>query len=610
MVYIFDIEVYINFFSVIFKDVKTKEIKTFVIFNERNDLIELYNFINDKKKWFVGYNSHYFDNQILNLIYKKYHTFSNLSTIEICEEIKRVTNNIINYDNTDYKYKLPFRGLDLMRVGNLDQKPLKLVAVNLKWHKIQDLPIDPDDYIQEDQLDLLLKYNLNDVEITEALYHKIYPNIKLRKELSHKYKLNLMDESDSSIANRLLENIFSESLNIPIKELKEKQTVRHKIPFSDIVFDNINFKTDQLKRFLKHLKTQSFVEGASTFSERLIFGEVAYQLGIGGLHSDDKPGLFEETPLDKIIDADVGSYYPSAIINHKLYPEHLGDGFIEKYSEIRDARLEAKHSGDSTAANGLKIVLNSTYGKTNSKTHWLRDVKVTLQVTINCQLYLLMLIESLVLNKFKIISANTDGIVTIVPRSREQEYKNICSIWETETNFELEYTEYKKYCRRDVNNYITIKPDGKVKLKGEFETDTPLQKGFNAPIVSLALFEYYKNGTPVEETIRQHKDIYDFCIAKKSDKKFSNEYHYLKDLKDPKCDILQKTNRFYVSTSGGKLYKRNTENNKIIDYVVGRKVTIFNDYNQKDDYEIDYSYYINRAVKIRDLIENPQLTLF
>jgi hypothetical protein len=48
--------------------------------------------------------------------------------------------HIIEDDFTDFKYNLPFRFIDLMKMGGF-QKSLKLIGVNLKWHKLQDLPL-------------------------------------------------------------------------------------------------------------------------------------------------------------------------------------------------------------------------------------------------------------------------------------------------------------------------------------------------------------------------------------------------------------------------------------------------------------------------------------
>jgi hypothetical protein len=231
-----------------------------------------------------------------------------------------------------------------------------------------------------------------------------------------------------------------------------------------------------------------------------------------------------------------------------------------------------------------------------------------------------MLIEQLVLNGFKVISANTDGVTTLVDKNKEGLYHKVCNEWMSLTQYELEYAYYRKYARRDVNNYVAIKRDGYVKEKGIFLTKIDLAKGYDKPIVSIALWEYFVNGKPIDETIRNHKDIYDFCIAKKIDNKFINELHYLKDGQFHK-DILQKSVRYYVSTNGAKLFKTEPppefsnwmHNNEPYypreDYEVNKLVTIFNNYFESNDYKIDYGYYINNAQKIIDEIINPQLTL-
>jgi len=349
-----------------------------------------------------------------------------------------------------------------------------------------------------------------------------------------------------------------------------------------------------------------------------IFDGVKYIMGIGGLHSSDPGDLFESTEDLKIIDADVGSYYPTMIINNNIHPEHLGGSFIKKYKEIRDSRLEAKKKGDKTTSEAFKIILNSSYGKMKSDKHWLYDPLCALQVTINCQLYLIMLIEKLVLNGFKVISANTDGIVTMVPTKDEDKYKELCKEWEEYTNFSLEYSIYKKYARRDVNNYIAIKDNGDVKTKGDFtipdinklyQDPLMLRRGFNKPIISIALNEYFINDTPIEETIKNHKDIYNFCTSQKTDKSFRNEYHFVEN-REAKINNLQQSVRYYVSKDGGSLYKRHKEDGRLINYCVGKNVTLFNDYFDSENYNIDYNYYINQTQKIIDEIINPQLTLF
>jgi DNA polymerase elongation subunit (family B) len=521
---------------------------------------------------------------------------------------------IINEETTEHKYNLPFKSVDLMRVGNVEKKSLKLVAVNLNWPVIQDLPYKIDAIIKDEDLDVLYKYNLNDVEITEKLYHKLIKDINVRWEVGQKYGIDLMSESDSGIANRLMEKMYSDMSKIPLKDLREMRTDRKIIHYENIVFEDIFFYSPILQELLKEIKSQIWYKNQPYFNKTVVFEGVKYKLGIGGIHSDDQPGIFTETADTSIIDCDISSMYPNLVINHNLYPAHLSKSFLNMYKDVIDRRLKAKKDGNDTEAYVLKICVNSVFGKTLYNKHWLYDPLVGLRVTINGQLYMLMLVDHLTRAGFKVISANTDGLVTIVPKDKTEIYKNVCKEWELSTKFDLEFTEYKKYARKDVNNYITIKENGSTKEKGDFlQSDKiSLRQGIDKPIVSKALYDYLVNNISIEDTIYNEKSIYSFCIAKKSDTKFVNEFHTLKDnIHD--IQELQKTLRFYISTNGGTLYKVDREHNKYINYCVNRKVSILNN-NQtgKDikDYNIDYGYYVSETNKIIDLIECKQLTLF
>ena len=622
MIYVYDVECFTNYFGVTFKNIKTKEVTNYIIYHSyqsdksKNDLTELYNFIKiNKQKWLVGYNSKSFDNQILNYIYTQYEIFSMFNEKILCTDIYDFMMSIINNGNTEYKYRLPFQSVDLMKVGNVDKKSLKLVAVNLNWPVIQDLPFKVDSLIKDENLEKLFKYNLNDVEITERLYYKLIDDINVRWEVGQKYGIDLMSEPDSGMANRLLEKMYSEASGIPIKDLREMRTNRPIIHYENIVFPDIKFNTPILQDLLQEVRSQKYFKNQPYFNKSVIFNGVKYKLGIGGIHSDDKAGIFEATNDMHITDCDIASMYPNLIINNNLYPAHLSRLFLDLYKKIVQQRLEAKKLGKETEAYVLKILVNSVFGKTLFEHHWLYDPLVGLRVTINGQLYMLMLIEQLVLAGFEVISANTDGLVTLVPDETRGRYWEICEKWSINTNFTLEFTKYSKYVRRDVNNYLVIKTiDSKVKEKGVFlqYEETSLRQGVDKPIISKALYNLFVHNIPIETTIYEEQNIYSFCTAKKTDKKFTNEFHTLENSLH-KIEELQPTVRFYVSTNGGTLYKVNKNNNKYINYCVNRKVTILNNnYNNKDikDYNIDYGYYIKEAKKIIDEIINPQLSLF
>jgi hypothetical protein len=611
MIYVYDIESYSNFFCVTFKCIETKEVTSYVIFDQQNDLDSLYSFLKSSKyNWFVGYNSYSYDDQILTYLYSIYNSICFSTANEITHLLYNKTKEII-VDKKSTWFKPIFRSIDLMKVGNIMKKSLKLIAVNLNWHRIQDLPIEPSQSVTKDQVNMILDYNLNDVLITEELYYKLKDKISLRWEITDKYKINVISESDSGMANRLLEKLYSEKTGITIPELKKLRTPRQIIHFENVIFEDIKFETKELQDELTELYNHKWFKNQPFFKKAITFNGTRYQMGVGGLHSEDEPGKFKSDDTQDIIDADVTSMYANNMINHNLKPGHLTWDFMDIYKDLTKRRIDAKHRGDKSDAETLKIVILSVWGKTLNENHWLYDPLVGLRLTINGQLYLLMLIEKLSLCGFKVISANTDGIVTIVPKDRRSLYDICCKQWEEQTKFNLEFTEYKKYIRRDVNAYLCLKKDNKTKEKGIFVVNNTLQQGIDKPIISKALYDYFINGVTTESTIRTASNILDFCVAKRTDDKFINEYHCVQN-NEKEVTILQKTLRFYMSTKGGYLYKRDPKDNKLITYCNDSTVQILNDYKVDDlvKFDINYTYYIKECNKIINLIETKQLTLF
>jgi hypothetical protein len=597
---------------------KKWDVTSYIIFDDRNDIDLLYQFLkNSKGNWFVGYNSFEYDDQLLSYLYSIYDSVCFSTSNEITQLMFDKSMEIIEKKSTRFTNK-PFRSIDLMKVGNIMHKSLKLIAVNLNWGTIQDLPIDPEVPVRKDQLETILKYNLNDVLITEELYQRLKPKISLRWEITDKYKINVISESDSGMANRLLEKMYCDKTGIKLNELKKIRTPREIVHFENVIFEDIKFESKELQEELNELYGIKWFKSQPFFKKKITFNGTSYTMGIGGLHSDDSPGKFEESNEIDIIDCDVSSMYPYIIVNHKMKPAHLTYDFLEIYKDLINRRIKAKKDGDVNEADTLKITVNSVFGKTLNENHWLYDPLVGLRTTVNGQLYMLMLIEKLSLFGFKVISANTDGIVTIVPKKDRALYNICCEEWCKITNFDLEFTEYKKYIRRDVNNYVTLKKDNKTKEKGIFSIETDLtknyyalQQGVDKPIVSKALYNYFIYGKPVKDTIMESRDILDFCIAKKTDNKFVNEFHYVED-GEKRIESLQKTLRFFMSTQGGFLYKKDEELNKLITYCVDSPITILNYYENKDviDKYINYKYYIKECNKIINLIETKQLTLF
>ena len=129
-------------------------------------------------------------------------------------------------------------------------------------------------------------------------------------------------------------------------------------------------------------------------------------------------------------------------------------------------------------------------------------------------------------------------------------------------------------------------------------------------IVPIAVKNYFVYGIPVKETIKNHTDIFDFCLRLKTNSKSTPLYRHLVNGKITD-DKLGRTTRYYVSNSGG-VFLKDFGNGRLTGVNVGYSVTEFNRYVKKDikDYDLNYNFYIAEANKLINAVDNGQLELF
>jgi hypothetical protein len=275
----------------------------------------------------------------------------------------------------------------------------------------------------------------------------------------------------------------------------------------------------------------------------------------------------------------------------------------------------------------LKLAVNSVYGKSSDMQNWIYDRQLTMFTTITGELSLMMLIEAYELKGIHVISANTDGVTILIKKDQLDVMNSINAWWSDITQYELERTDYKKIIFSTVNDYLAIKTDGEVKKKGDFLTDFELHKNKSARIVPLALEQYYVNNIPIEHTIVNHSNIFDFCLRQKASKDF--HYEGWNRAKGEKT-IYNKLIRYYVSNTGEKLLKvKNDDSDSgaadVSQVEAGEWVcTVCNNLPKTTAVAtagINYDYYIERAERIvhkilykgkkRKVNVNPnQLSLF
>lgn len=242
------------------------------------------------------------------------------------------------------------------------------------------------------------------------------------------------------------------------------------------------------------------------------------------------------------------------------------------------------------------------------------------KVTFRGQLSLLMLLEEYYLmGGIELLSANTDGIVIHYSKELDDRVQKIHDDWEIMTDSILEDTFYKQIINRDVNNYIAeiINKEGKslyFKYKGCFEIDSEYHKNNSQRIVAIALKEYFINGIPIEKVInnigyefenskgeKEKTTIFDYC---KGVKKGFNTHGYAFIGPKGRENISDKVIRFYISNTRTKMFKLYDDKDIRVEAVSkGYHITPFMDYIEREDYMINYTYYINECNKVIDGIK-------
>lgn len=607
MIVVYDLEQFKNYHSCFAIDIKSNEEYFFEVSDFKDDRKSYLSFLS-KCRGMIGYNNLAFDYPLLDFFMENHSKYSNAG--ELARMMFKEAQKIIDseWGIPEWKIKIPQR--DLYKIHHFDnparRTSLKDLQIAMRWHNVQDLPFKFYHHVALEDREKIKKYNRNDVLSTKAFYEESLGEIKMRAELTKRFNIFCMNWNATKIGEGIFLKEIAKAKNVPEAVLKKQRTHRSEIDFSKCIVD-YDIQNDEVKKFRDYVSKIKTSKTKDSVKYKLIYSGMPYEFGTGGIHGCRASKFYTSTDSHIIKTSDVASYYPNIAINFGIYPEHLGPDFVRVYKEIYRLRQIAKQKKIKTDDVGLKLSLNGAYGKSNDQYSFLYDPKYTMTVTISGQIMLTDLAITLQKNGFEIITINTDGLEAIVPANREDEYVEVCADWENRTKFVLEHDSYSKFAVRDVNNYIAQTVDGHIKTKGALEINKDWHKDHSFLIIPKALKEYFINGVNIKDFIYNHKEIYDFCGRLKSDSGYGFYYHYLEGDTE-KIETLHRTNRVFISNKGGVIYKR--KGNRSERVYAGKKITLFNEYYDSPNYDIDYQWYVTETQKIIDIIEPKQLTLF
>ena len=652
IVYVYDIEVFQNIFHCSVKNTETNDIYKFEISERKNQLRELVKFFKQVDKYitwgdyyttninipanviFCGYNNLHYDNPIINYIIEYEDKLMQYNIPTICSSIFNLSKTITtsSEDNIDawkhWKYQIWFDTFDILTMlySNKLRVGLKEIQVTMQYPNVQEFVCDWTKPLPLEDFDSMIDYNINDIESTSELLNRCKKDVDLRIAIEDEYGVRVLSKDGVNIGMKILTQKYLEKTGLTWQDIKDLRSPMSVIPLKDVILPFIKYDSPILQRVLDDMKNQIVSPGRKGYENKFVFNNLRYSVGVGGIHSVNSPEIIIPRDDEMLIDIDVASLYPSMLIEYEFYPKHLGKEFLEVYKQIKDERIEAKHNGDKVKNETLKLALNGLSGNLQNEHNFCYSPFAVMQIRINGQLLLLMLAEKLTQIGCRIVQANTDGLFVLLKKDVYSKVNSICREWEQLTKLTLEEDRFKAMYQYAINDYFAITEDNKVKEKGMFITAVKLGKGLTPKIIPKAVISFFKDGIPVEDTIKNCTDIRDFLMSEKTGKQWHVEYMN---------EEQQRTNRFYASTNGGYLWKWKDTGHKegeIITYTepyVGEHkykasarqyqnmltasgVTLLNKFDDKpiEERKINYRYYIMEAYKIIRDLKPLQLSLW
>lgn len=621
VVIVYDIEIFPNVFHCTCKDTETNKLYFFEISNRKNQLTELVDFFffkNIGDKMFCGYNNKHYDDVIINYLIDFYYKMDSLSYLKICNSLFNLSSTIVTSEEGDtskfkrWKYAKYFYSMDLLtmlfssklRVG------LKEMQVTMHYKNVEEYSGDFSQFLPDSEIDNMIEYNINDVESTTELLNRLKDDVQLRLFIEKEYGIDALSMDSVKFGETLLLKKYCEETRLSEQYVKTLRSPMDYIPLKDVILPFISYKNPKLQDVLKDMKSQIvYSKERKGYEKKFVLSNVRYSVGVGGIHSLHTPQIFVPSDNEYIGHSDVASMYPSFIIKYKWIPRHLGEEFWQVYSQIYKERIEAKHSGQKLKNLALKLTLNSVTGKMQQETSWMYDPFSVFKIRINGQLILLMLVDRLLELNCKIVQVNTDGVMYIAQKTQREAVQEAVSEVERLTQLTFESDDYEAFYQYAINDYFGVEKgysqshDPKlIEKKGMFITDPRLGKGLAPAIIPKAVINYFLTKQPTSEYIKSSKNIKDFLMYQRVDKKFKVLHG----------DVpIQRINRFYASTNDYSLFKVDPTG-KVANMLTKSGVTILNKMNNIpiEGRHLNYQYYISEANKIISEFIYQQLELF
>ena len=601
--YIYDIETYPNVFLICFEHVDVPITLLYEISpwcDHSHSLLEFLQTVRSHNGRLIGFNNLSFDYPILHMIIK----MNRVQPDIIYQKVQAMfdAQDEDKWAHQVYAGDRYISQIDLFKIHHFDNNArstsLKALEFNMRSKTIQDLPFKPGTILDQDQILTLRQYNRHDVNQTKVFYTHTQDMLSFREKLNTMYPgRDWLNFNDTKIGKEYfvmrLEEAGVACYDFGSTGRTPKQTIRPWIRLNDAILPWIQFDQPEFRRVLEWLKQQQITETKGVFKDLTAsINGFEFVFGTGGIHGSVESRIIESTEDWVIIDLDVSSYYPNLAIANEFYPQHLGKTFCTIYKSLYEQRKQYDKKSAENAM--LKLALNGVYGDSNNKFSVFYDPLFTMKITLNGQLLLCMLAESLMkIPGLELIQINTDGLTVRLPRTEKPRLDFATFMWEEQTQLTLEDVIYKTMMIRDVNNYVAVKEDGSVKRKGAYEYVTSWHQNAGGLVIPKVAEKVLVEGAPIRKTVENWPDKLDFMLRTKVPRSSYLQWGEQQ---------VQNITRYYIAKGGKPLtkwmppLKGKTEWRKIA-VESGWNVQVCNDLDDAT-LPIDYEYYIKEVEKL------------
>lgn len=438
----YDIECIKETFLVVIYIPERDEWKDFAVNAYENTLDGFVSFAEEYKDYYwICYNGLRYDSQVVEYILRNNQYWYDKNWKEICLDIFQKSTDTISDSNYELfpeyrEEQLSLKQLDLFTILHYNNQHrrigLKVVACSLNVEDIEELPISPwEEGLKFVDIVRLLQYCKKDVIDTYQLYlvvrgqtenslYKGKDKLADRFIMKDEFGLDCINWDDVKIGSEWNKLDYMRVSGKSERELKpEKIIYPFGKKFKTFFPKYIKFQSLSLRNFISEIG-EKFVLNKKQEFEYKFNNELTVTIAKGGAHSSEG-GRFIKPYKDEIyFQCDQGSQYPNGIRKHRVEPKHLPGwnnlivSKIERRLHFKQLYKETKDPKYNSLQEMGKLSLNGgSFGRLNTKGDWQEYPWGMLQVTIGCQLDIIMIVEDLLLKGFRVVSINTKPILVL-----------------------------------------------------------------------------------------------------------------------------------------------------------------------------------------------------